>query len=148
MRRLLLSLTLALTLSAVGAGSALAEAPEGAQKAPLFGPNPQGDCETGAGATPKTFGFAVLNTPGNEMTLSGEVALKRATRETTYRVVAEQVIFARECAETEVGNITTNKEGNGDLHFSTERIPLATRFWVAIRREVTNTYASPAIELD
>ena len=60
MRRLLLSLALALTLSAAGASSALAEAPEEAQKAPLFGPNPTVMCPSGGLPTRGTFGSVVF----------------------------------------------------------------------------------------
>src|SRR5262249_752200 len=111
MRRLLLSLALTLTLSAVGASSALAEAPEGAQTAPLFGPNPQVPvCEIGAEPTPKTFGFVVLDTPGDESTLTGEVALKHAAPDATYGVEVFQVSSGACIAAPLVGEITTNKE--------------------------------------
>src|ERR1700739_4460558 len=90
MRRLLPALVLALSLSALGASSALAQAPEGAKKAPMFGPDVEDSgftCEGGANPTPKTFGFVVLNTPGNDTTLSGTLGLKRAAPKTTYEVV-------------------------------------------------------------
>jgi hypothetical protein len=151
MRRLVLSLALALTLSAVGANSALAAAPEGAQKAPLFGPHAEGECVE-VTPTPKTFGFAILDTPGNEMTLSGEVALKGAAPNATYEVTAGQETPTF-CPGFLLGTITTNKEGNGNLHFTVPREPTATRFSVELIRESApgrpeEIFGSPGVELD
>jgi hypothetical protein len=152
MRRLLLPLTVALSLLGLSASTALAAAPEGAQKAPIFGPNASFSgitCETGAAPTPKTFGFVVLNTPGNEMTLSGEVALKRAASKTTYIVFDEQGVGGT-CFTFFAGEITTNKKGNGNLHFTNERVPGSTKFFVTIFNlsNVEENYGSPAVELD
>ena len=161
MRRLFLSFVLALALSALGATPALAQrhhegkgAPEGAQKAPMFGPNVEQSgftCEGGANPTPKTFGFVVLNTPGNDTTLSGELALKRAAPNTTYEVATEQSVVSPSCVSipTIVGTLTTNAKGNGNLHFTTERITEATKFWlVAPNATHTEFYGSSAVELD
>jgi hypothetical protein len=148
MRRLLLSLVLALSLSAVGASSALAAAPEGAQKAPLYGPlDPTLSCLTGGAPTPETFGFAVLNTPGNEMTLTGEVALQHAAPNAEY-VVEDKQSSSVFCGSNDVGTIMTNKNGNGNLHFTDERSPLATNFFVVVTNRVTEVFTSPAVELD
>ena len=153
MRRLLLSLTLALTLSAVGASPALAEAPQGAQKAPLFGPFSQGainiPCATGAEPTPETFGFAVFNTPGDEATLTGEVALTHAAPNSTYRIELEQVESPFCIAGSQVGEITTNMQGRGNLHFTTARNPAANKFLVEVfNNAVLEFFASPSVELD
>ena len=154
MRRLLVSFALTLALCAVGASSALAAAPEGAQKAPMFGPNVEQNgftCEGGANPTPKTFGFVVLNTPGDETTLTGEFALKRAQPNTTYEVVTEQSVVSASCVSipTLVGTLTTNTKGNGNLYFTTERITAATKFWLAAANETrTEIYGSSAVELD
>src|SRR6202007_2791760 len=120
MRRLLLSFALAWALSAVGTSTALAQrhhagngAPEGAQKAPLYGPAPTTNCGSGAETTDKTFASAFSNTPGNEMTLSGEVSLKRAAPNTTYDIEVVEVTVVG-CSETSAGTITTNKRGNGN----------------------------------
>jgi hypothetical protein len=151
MRRFLLSLALAAALSALIVTAAPAqpvvEGPEGAQKAPLYGPRAITTCKTGAFPTPMAFGFAVLDTPGNEMTLSGEVSLKGAKPRTTYHVVAVKdppMI----CTITSVGTITTNRKGNGNLHFTIVRDPFASRFWIDVNPETLETYASPAVELD
>jgi hypothetical protein len=145
MRRLVLSLTLALTLSAVGASSVLAAAPEGAQKVPLYGPfNPAGlNCATGGTPTPGTFGFAVLNTPGDETTLSGEIALKHVAPNATYPVDVLQ-----DCGSTFVGTITTNTKGNGNLEFTTERDPGTTEFIVDVNAGTLEEIVSPVVELD
>ena len=149
MRRLLLPLALA--LSALGASSALAAAPQGAQKAPIFGPNVENSgftCKGGAAPTPKTFGFVVLNTPGNDTTLSGEVALKGAAPNTTYAVDVEKEVPPTLCFVSTVGAITTNKKGNGNAHFTVAR-PLGTKFWIAVVNQVRHeVYGSPAVELD
>jgi hypothetical protein len=146
MRRLLLSFALAAPLSAFGASSALAQAPEGAQKAPIYGPVTPSTCETGGFPTPQTFGFAVLNTPGDETTVAGEVSLKHAAPNETYEVgVIESV--GGFCLASEAGTITTNRKGNGNLHFITQRSPGSTRFFVNLKTapEELNT---PAVELD
>src|SRR5438552_7317219 len=119
MRRLLLPLTLAMSLFALYASTALAQAPEGAQKAPLYGPEAASgfSCEAGVFPTPKKFGFVVLNTPGNEATLSVEVALKRAAPNTEYTVFVDQSTGPFCAFSPASSNITTNKKGNGNLHF-------------------------------
>jgi hypothetical protein len=154
MRRLLMSLVLALTLSAVGASSALAAAPEGAQTAPLYGPEPLTACETGATPTLRTFGFAILNTPGNETTLSGVVSLKGAAPNATYRVspVEAGPPFGSLCL-TPVESVVflhTNGRGNGTVELGGERIPGATKFFVELTNQAPpfDEYASPAVELD
>ncbi|HEV2980253.1 MAG TPA: hypothetical protein VGX51_02375 [Solirubrobacteraceae bacterium] len=153
MRRLLLMFALALTLSAVGASSALAAAPEGAQKAQLYGPFgfESASCGSGAYPTPETFGFVVLNTPGDETTLTGEVALKHAAPNTTYSVRVAELVPPPlgACFERAPGVITTNKQGNGNLHFTTARVPSATTFEVkVVSGSLTEVYASSVVELD
>src|ERR1700740_265478 len=152
MRRLFLPFARALPLSALGASSALAEAPEGAQKAPLYGPEAANafSCEAGVFPTPKTFGFAVLNTPGNEATVSGEIALKHAAPNTEYIGVFVDQSTGALCTPSPVtGVITTNKKGNGNLHFSVERVPSATKFWVGMTSASgTETIGSSSVELD
>lgn len=146
MRSLLLSLTLAVSLSAGGASSAAAQAPEGAQKAPMYGPVSGSTCETGGLPTLQTFGFAVLNTPGDETTVTGEVSLKHAAPNTTYEVVNDQDISGL-CMFIGVGNLTTNRKGNGNVRFTTERLPGSTRFWVTMKT-APEELTTPAVELD
>jgi hypothetical protein len=151
MRRLLLSLALALALSAVGASSAVAAAPHGAQKAPLYGPKAESgfSCEAGVFPTPETFGFVVLNTPGNETKVRGEVVLKHAAPDTTYPLVFVQQVAGAFCtgSNTVSTAFTTNERGNANLHFKVPREATATKFWVGIGLE-PGTFGSPAVELD
>jgi hypothetical protein len=144
MRRLLLSLTLALTLSAVGASTALAAAPQGAQTAPLYGPNAGFSCIFGGSPTSTTFGFVVLNTPDNRGTVSGAVALRHAAPNATYEVL---LIGWPSCSAPKA-TITTNKQGNGSLHVTAERRS-DTKFFVDVARPFpTEEFNSPAVELD
>ena len=161
MRRLLLSLALAVSLSPLYASPALARrghhhhqpkaAPEGAQKAPLCGPEAVAtNCEVGTVPTPNTFGFAILNTPGNETTVTGEVALKHAAPHATYFV---GIASPQACImPILIGTLTTNGQGNGTFEINTERTPGSTKFFVALLREVTpaklETFGTPAVELD
>lgn len=151
MRRILKSLALALALSALGASSAVAAAPEGAQKAPLYGPKAESgfSCEAGVFPTPETFGFVVLNTPGDETTVSGEVVLKHAAPNNTYPLVFVEQAAGSFCtvANTVSTTLTTNGRGNANLHFKVPREATATEFWVGIGLE-PGTFGSPAVELD
>jgi hypothetical protein len=91
-----------------------------------------------------------LNTPGNEMTLSGEVALKHAAPNTTYSVYYALHVPAAGpfCGAHPIGTVTTNGEGNSDFHLSVERLPGSTTFNVVIEREPLESFVSPAVELD
>jgi hypothetical protein len=135
MKRLLLSFVLGLALCALGSSSAMAAGPEGAQKAPLFEQpaEPEDGCIAG-GPPGRTSGFAVLNTPGNEMAVAGEVSLKRAAPHTTYDVIVEQHFEPGEtgCFETFAGTLTTNKKGNGNAHINVARVPTTTTFSVEL----------------
>jgi hypothetical protein len=150
MSKFLLSITLALTLSALGASSALAAAPKGAQKAPIYGPNPELTCQGGASPTPKTFGFVVLNTPGNETTVSGKVVLRHvAPNATYYLVVAGSSSDGATCGPiSENLLLTTNKKGNGTLHFNVAREnPAMVLFTVQLITE-SGQFTSSSVELD
>jgi hypothetical protein len=153
MRRLPLSLALTLMLSAVGASSALADAPEGAQKAPLYGPNAASSgfsCEAGVSPTPETFGFVVLNTPGNETTVRAKFALKHAAPNTEYSFFFVEQVTGSSCVPTfSEKNITTNAQGNATLHFTLPREATATSFWAGFSGILTGeTIGTPAVELD
>jgi hypothetical protein len=152
MRRLLVPLALAMSVCALSASAALAQAPEGAQKAPLYGPEAANafSCEAGVFPTPKTFGFVVLSTPGNEATVSVEIALKHAAPDTEYVGVFVDQSTGLLCTGIPAGkSITTNKKGNGNLHFSVERVPSATKFWVGMTSaSASETIGSSSVELD
>src|SRR5262249_38274705 len=135
MRRLLLSLTLALTLSAVGASPALVEAAAGGPKGPMYGPLAP---FAGGGAgdpTPGKSRVAVLNTAGNRTTLSGQIAVRGVTPSTVYEVVVWQVEpnGPGACKNSTSGNVetfTTNRQGNGNFRFTVARHPEAIGFFV------------------
>ena len=149
MRRLLLTFALTLALSAVGTSSALAAAPEGAKKSPIFGPEVFASgvsCE-GAVATPQHFGFVVLDTPGNETTVSGEVSLKHVAKETTFVVELFQGAPSFACMGEEVGKLTTNRNGNGNLHFTHARFPGSSEFFILAGTPI-EFLASHVVELD
>jgi hypothetical protein len=149
MRRLLFSWWLALALSGLGASSALAEAPKGPQKTPIYSAEFGLECANNV-RPPGTFGFAVLNTPGNEMKLSGDVALRHVLPNATYEVVAPQTSpLIAVCPDPIVGSITTNEVGDGNLHFTVERFPPATEFWVQVLNPVTEEqFESTPVEVD
>jgi hypothetical protein len=162
MRRLVLSIALAVSLSALYATPALARpghhhkrkgAPEGAQKAPMYGPLNEVRCSVGGAQTPQTFGFAILNTPGDETTVTAVVALKGAPPNTTYKVTVKETDspFTHICSGLGGLTITTNKQGNGNLEFTVERRPGTGRFYVELLREIpggAEFLATPAVALD
>jgi hypothetical protein len=153
MRRLLLSLALTLALSAVGASSGLAEAPEGAQKAPLYGPHAASSgfsCEAGVSPTLETFGFVVLNTPGNETTVSAQFVLKHAAPNTEYSFFFVEQVTGSSCTTSFTEkNVTTNARGHATLHFTVPREATATKFWAGFTGILTGeTIGTPAVELD
>jgi hypothetical protein len=151
MRKLLLSFALATALSALGASSAIAQGPEGAQKAPLFEQpaEPEDGCTAG-GPPGTTSGFAVLNTPGNDQTVTGEVSLKGGAPNTTYDVIVEQHFTPGElgCAETFAGTLTTNNKGKGNQHINIGRVPGTTTFSVELESGSEAEFVTSEVELD
>jgi hypothetical protein len=144
--------TVAVTLSV--ASTALG-APKGPQRATIFGPEVEetgNTCSGGATATAKTFGTVVLDTPGNETTVTGKLALKRATPRATFQVtLVEQEPQRVGCQSFFVGMITTNKKGSAKLQFSVKRaLAGPTRFWVSAAEQspFVELLASSAVELD
>lgn len=138
-------------VAAVTVGVSSAASPEGARKAPLYGPNIIGSgysCPTGATPTAATFGFVVLNTPGNDTVLSGEVSIKRASPNTTYSIADEQ--DPGNCTNiTQIASVTTNGQGNANVHFQVPRMPSATEFWIGLESGgFTQVFGSAAVPLD
>jgi hypothetical protein len=118
--------------------------PEGAQKAPIFS-STGADCRTGTAPTPPTFGFASLNTPGDETTITGVLALNGVAPKETYEVF---VLGVPCTAEVFAGALTTNMEGNGTLEFAVPR-PSGAKFYVEARASLRfEPYGSPPVKLD
>ena len=162
MRRLLISLVLAISALALGATPVVARhrhhhggkgAPEGAQKVPLFGPFVHVlVCPTGGPPTANTFGFAILDTPGNETRVSGVVAVKGAQPNTEYVVGVVESENGSNCTGAVAGELHTNRVGNGNLEFNVERRPGATMFFASVARPTLlggkEQFASSPVELD
>jgi hypothetical protein len=149
MRRLLLSLALALTLSALGASPALAA---GAQRVPMYGPISHFEECGGGVATPENFGFAVLNAAGNRTTLSGQIVVRGLKPSTVYEVVVwQEEPFLGGCANSGafvVGTFTTNQVGNGNFRFTVARNPETFGFFVEVFGDRLHDLFSPAVELN
>jgi hypothetical protein len=132
-------------------------APEGAQKAPLYGPNILAsgfNCMRGGAAqTPNTFGFAVLDTPDNEATVTGDLVLKNAAPDATFEVIVLQAVPSTgRCVAGEGFTITTSKNGNGSLEFTTARLPRAKEFDVVVLETAPSpeqqVLGTPNVKLD
>jgi hypothetical protein len=54
------------------------------------------------------------------------------------------------CLIKDVGTITTNNKGNGNLHFTDEHVPGSTKFFVSVEilTGPPDFFASPSVELD
>jgi hypothetical protein len=139
MRRLVLSIALAVSLSALHASPAPAQrhhraakgTPGGAQNAPIVR---------------VTFGFAILK----KVTVTGEIALTRMAPNTIYEItVFESPALTRPWTPIVAGALTTNNVGNGNLAINAQRIPGSTTFFVAaVPQGHGQTYDSSAVELD
>jgi hypothetical protein len=95
----------------------------------------------------------VLNTPGNETTLSAVVSLNGAAPNATYHVGAVQGPRLPHCISipSTTAVLHTNGRGNGTVEFSGERLPFGTTtFFVEMTNEANpfEEFASPAVELD
>lgn len=114
MKKALLAAVLVLVLAAVTAGVATAMA-GGSQKFDLLGPHGNSYCNGGVIAgEPGGFGFAVINAPSND-TVQATVSLKGLEPNTTYNVYLVQ--GSADCGTID-GTITTNVQGNGNVHVS------------------------------
>lgn len=142
-------LTSVLTLAAAGVTPALAAqtAGQGAQKSGL---SPQAgsttsQCEQGTGT--QTNGFAILNTAGQvgaAVLTNGEVALKRATPDTTYTVRIAQNGMCLPITSS----LTTNAVGNGNAHLRTTPALAGTTYYVVVQDSSGNeVFASGPVTL-
>jgi hypothetical protein len=88
-----------------------------AKRLPVFGPNFQWSCDFTFSLGPKTptGSYAVLHYNRGQNTVGGTLQLKRMAPNATFNVRLIQDLAS--CFTT-VGTVTTNKQGNGTLHFS------------------------------
>jgi hypothetical protein len=134
MRRLLLSIALAVGVSTasigLGTASALAE-DSGAQKVPFVHDADVANCGTGLplGTLGTGNGFAVIHEHGGN--LATEVALKHALPNTTYAVFLVQTPSGADCLARDT-SLTTNGRGNGNVHWSEPMMPGTTGAWVGL----------------
>src|SRR6266542_6186176 len=136
MRKLLVSVIGAVALLALGITTAVASN-AGAQKAPLVH-NVFELCSGGLinppSPLPTGFGFAVIN--ATDDTLIAEVSLKNANPNTTYNVALTQTPSGAGC-NVYTDTITTNDEGNGNVHITQPLLPGTTDALVDVIDPVT-----------
>ena len=117
MARVAKVLVVCLVVALAATGVAAAGGPPvgaGADKAPLY-------CCNNCNGCGQTYGFAVMNTNGNG-DLIVEVSVKKACPDATYCVGVWQCTCAPSVACT---YLTTNGQGNGNVHVTTPAIPCA-----------------------
>jgi hypothetical protein len=126
MKRVLASIVgsaIALALLALPASAA------GAQKVDLLGPHGVAFCNgSGASGSPG-FGFAVVNHHAGNV--AAEIAMKGVAPNTTYNVRLIQTNDVADCFRTDA-TLTTNGQGNGNVHVSEPIEPGATSVFVAV----------------
>jgi hypothetical protein len=144
------------TVLALGVAPPALGAPKGAQKAAIFGPEVEesgNTCSGGAAATPSAFGSVVLDTPGNETTVTGKLAIRGATPSATFQVTfVEREQTGLGCRSFFVGTLKTSKRGSAKFRFAANRAPAfgPTRYWATVAEEspFAELLASSAVELD
>lgn len=144
----------------LGTTVAFAAPPEGAgaAKMPLW--NSTGESRVGYtcdGGAIKTddgpYGFVILNTNASGE-LIVEFALKGATQNTTFDLYVNQVDTDGGCSiqtPNLKGQLTTNRKGNGNAHFTLSRWAEADKFWVSAMEPPYSTglnLRSEAVVLD
>jgi hypothetical protein len=136
-RRIVLSIAFALSLSAFYASPALAhrhryagKGTSGAQRASILR---------------VTLRFASLK----RADVAGEVALRRMPPNTTYEIaVFESAAPTASFTPIIAGALTTDSVGSGNLAINVERIPGSTTFYfAAVPQGPGQTYGSPVLEL-
>jgi hypothetical protein len=147
MRKLLVSITAAIVLLAFGLSSAFAGG-SGAEKAPLVH-NVFESCMGGLinppSPLPTGFGSVVINATGDK--LIAEVALKNALPDTTYQVALTQTPSGAGC-NVYTDTITTNGQGNGNVHITQPLLPGTTDAFVDVFNAPTfDFYNSPDVTI-
>jgi hypothetical protein len=155
MRTSIAGVTVVAGLFALALAGPAAGIPKGRQKAMIYGPEVEATgntCSGGATATPQTFGSVVLDTPGQEATVTGKLTVKHATPGARFQVTwVEREPLALECHSFFVGTLTTNRKGNAKFRFTANRsFAGSTSYWVSVLEEspFTELLASSAVELD
>jgi hypothetical protein len=136
MRRLVLSIALAVSVSALYAGPAVAQRHD-----------PAGN---GAPAPEAPILRVTLSFPRLKKALIGGVGLARMTPNTTYEIaVFESPELNMPFTSIVAGTVTTDNVGNGKLAIKVKRIPGSTTFFVAaVSPRLGQTYGSSDVELD
>jgi hypothetical protein len=147
MRKLLVTIAATVVLLAFGVSSAFAGG-AGAEKAPLVH-NVFELCTGGLinppSPLPTGFGSAVINATENE--LIAEVALKNALPNTTYQVALTQTPSGAGC-NVYTDSITTNGQGNGNVHIAQPLLPGTTDAFVDVFDAATfDFYNSPDVTI-
>jgi hypothetical protein len=146
MRKVLISVASAIAMLAFGLTAATAD--NGAQKAPLVH-NVFELCTGGLinppSPLPTGFGSAVITATGD--TLIAEVALKNALPNTTYQVALTQTPSGAGC-NVYTDTITTNGQGNGNVHITQALLPATTDAFVDVVDFTTfDFYNSPDVTI-
>jgi hypothetical protein len=121
----------------------------GAQKAPLV-PNVFEFCSGGLinppSPLPTDTGFVVLTAENG--VVSAEVSLKNATPNTTYGVELVQTPSGTGCNDYSVASLTTNEQGNGNVHVSAPQVPGDNDAFVGLfYGNLSDFYNSPDVVL-
>lgn len=130
-------IAVAISVVVVGALASPAFADNGAQKV-QFQNNPFATCTGPLGGTPSDS-FAVIKTDGNG-TLSAEVSFKDENPNATYDVFLYET---PSCEFVDSEQLTTNGQGNGNVHLSGPLNGATDAFVFAY----SNTFSPPYAEL-
>ena len=142
-----IGLVICMVLSIIVVGVSLAEGPPvgaGAAKMSLW--NSTGEENSGytiEGGAMKIddgpYGFVILNTDASG-NLIVQFSLKGATPNKNFKLYVNQVLDGVIQGSNEVGELTTNNQGNGNAHFHLSRWVDADRFWVSAMELPTPYY--------
>ena len=94
----------------------------------MFGPvDTFTSCSTGGDVSASTFGFVNINPQNGNLQI--EVAVKGGTPNASYDIYVNQDPGG--CPTVAIGTLTTNGQGNGNVHLSVPQVSGATNFWVS-----------------
>lgn len=130
-----------------GNPGAASQSQNGAAKAPLYESNDY-DCVDGATNTDgPTFGFAVMNKNADGEVIV-EVSVKNGNPNSTYDIFVNQVPEnAKECGTDATAQLTTNRQGNGNVNVKEAAVDGAEHFWVSAW-DGEQSLRSTSVELD